>query len=224
VADLTTAADLATAAGTLVLALATFSAVRSGRRSAVLAEQALQAGVRPFLTPSKLSDDPLPVTFGDRHLVWIKGGRGTAELAPDAIYLTMSLRNAGQGPAVLHSWTAADAQEVSPDDTHRPLGEFRRLSRDIFVPPGDIGFWQGAIRGIDDPLYEDISAAVRERGRIMIDVLYGDSEGGQRAVTRFLLQPLPAGAEEPPPDRPGKAEQWMTSIGRHWNIDRPDPR
>ena len=42
-------------------------------------------------------------------------------------------------------------------------------------------------------------------------MLYGDHEGGQRAITRFLLVPQDDG-------------QWIAASGRHWNIDRPDPR
>ena len=56
-ADWQTISALATAGGTLVLAGATFSAVRSSNRSARIAEQALLAGMRPLLVPS-LSDAP----------------------------------------------------------------------------------------------------------------------------------------------------------------------
>ena len=49
--DWVTIASLATAAGTLVLAVATFSSVRSSSRSARIAEQALLADQRPLLMP-----------------------------------------------------------------------------------------------------------------------------------------------------------------------------
>jgi hypothetical protein len=51
-ADWPTIASLATAGGTLVLALATFSSVRSGQRSTQIAERALLIGLRPVLVPS----------------------------------------------------------------------------------------------------------------------------------------------------------------------------
>src|SRR6476619_6889645 len=54
--DWTTIASLATAGGTLVLAFATFAAVRSSNRSARLAEYAMQIGIRPLLLPSRLED------------------------------------------------------------------------------------------------------------------------------------------------------------------------
>ena len=27
-------------------------------------------------------------------------------------------------------------------------------TRDMYIPPGDVGFWQGALRDPDDPQYE----------------------------------------------------------------------
>ena len=45
-ADWASVASLATAAGTLVLAVATFASVRSANRTARAAEQSLQAGLR----------------------------------------------------------------------------------------------------------------------------------------------------------------------------------
>lgn len=56
-ADWQTISALATAAGTLVLALATFLAIRAGNRSARIAEQALLTAMRPLLVQS-LGDDP----------------------------------------------------------------------------------------------------------------------------------------------------------------------
>ncbi len=46
-----TVASLATAGGTLVLAIATFSATRSSNRSARLAERAILLQNRPVLSP-----------------------------------------------------------------------------------------------------------------------------------------------------------------------------
>ncbi len=55
--------SLATAGGTLVLALATFSSVKSANRSARVAERSLLAGLRPVLIPSKDKDPPERVRF-----------------------------------------------------------------------------------------------------------------------------------------------------------------
>ena len=63
-ADWVTISSLATAGGTLVLAVATFSSVRSANRSARVAERSLLAGIRPVLMPSQLDDAP---TRTDHH-------------------------------------------------------------------------------------------------------------------------------------------------------------
>ena len=51
-ADWTTIASLATAGGTLVLAVATYASVRSSNRSAQASERALSAAIRPVLVLS----------------------------------------------------------------------------------------------------------------------------------------------------------------------------
>lgn len=61
--DWATISSLATAAGTLVLAMATFAAVRSSNRSARLAEIALQEQRRPLLTASRLEDPRQKIMF-----------------------------------------------------------------------------------------------------------------------------------------------------------------
>ena len=95
--EVTTLAELGTALGTLVLALATFAAVRSANRSTLLTERSLLAAIRPLLVSSRLLDDDQKVGFVDDHWVTVKGGRATAEAEHDAVYLTISLRNVGTG-------------------------------------------------------------------------------------------------------------------------------
>ena len=103
-ADWVTISSLATAGGTLVLALATFASVRSANRSARVAEESLLASVRPLLVPTRFDDPTLKVGFGDDHWVHVRGGTGTIEITDEVIYMTISLRNAGNGIAVLHGW------------------------------------------------------------------------------------------------------------------------
>src|SRR4051794_34963661 len=103
-ADWSTIASLSTAGGTLVLAIATFTSVRSSNRAARVAEQSLLTRLRPLLVPSRLEDPPEKVGFMDEHWVKVPGGGGTAEVVGDVIYLTMSLRNVGNGMAVLDRW------------------------------------------------------------------------------------------------------------------------
>jgi hypothetical protein len=210
--DWVTISALATAFGTLVLAIATFASTRSATRAARAAERSLAAGLRPMLVSSREQDASQKVGFQDQHYVRIEGGRGSAEVADDAIYLTMSLRNVGAGVAVLHSWGIVTDRGASSANTPRPdPAGFHRLTRDIFVPAGDIGFWQGALREPDDDLFAALRAAIARREPITVYLLYGDVEGGQRAISRFALIPAADSA-------------WLANVARHWNLDRPDPR
>ena len=209
-ADWVTISALATATGTLVLATATFGSVRSANRAARVAEESLLAGIRPLLVPSHPDDLPIKVGFSDDHYVHTPGGGGTAEIGDDAIYLTMSLRNVGNGIAVLHGWRFDPTLE--PGDFERPpVDLFRRLNRDIYIASGEVGFWQGAFRDAGEPEFDELAAFISDRKRIFVDVLYGDQFGGQRAIGRFTLT---SRADGP----------WLVNVVRHWNVDRPDPR
>src|SRR5271154_3739700 len=102
--DWATVASFATAGGTLVLALATFSAVRSSNRAARIAEETLLTGMRPLLVPA-LTDDPVhKVLWHDRHTARVGGGRAIFEEEGGVIYLAMGIRNVGAGIALLHGW------------------------------------------------------------------------------------------------------------------------
>src|SRR4051812_39677812 len=103
-ADWSTIASLATAGGTLVLAVATFTSVRSANRAARVAEQSLMTRLRPLVVPSRFDDPPEKVGFMDDHWVRVPGGCATAEVENDIVYLTMALRNVGPGIAVLDRW------------------------------------------------------------------------------------------------------------------------
>jgi hypothetical protein len=208
-ADWASVASLATAAGTLVLAVATFASVRSANRTARAAEQSLQAGLRPLLVASRLHDDTQKVMFVDGKWVQVPGGRASVLAEERVIYLAMSVRNVGRGIAVVHGWHFYPDWGLGVPDP--VLEEFHRQSRDLYMPPGDIGFWQAAFRDEADPQYDDACKAVTSRSQLTVDILYGDAYGGQRVVTRFGLQP--AGNDG-----------WLIAVNRHWNIDRPDPR
>lgn len=211
-----TISALSTGVGTLVLAVATFASVRSANRAARTSERALLQGLRPLLFPSRLSDEPLKVSFFDRHWMRVPGGQGAVEATPDVVYLAMSLRNVGSGLAVLDGWHVSSRPEAGPQSAdHAPLEEFRRLTRDLYVPPGDIFFWQGALRDSSDAIFDEISKAAKDQTALTVELLYGDEEGGQRTITRFTVL-----AHQP---EDGEAI-WLSTVSRHWNIDRADPR
>jgi hypothetical protein len=214
-----TISSLATAFGTLVLAVATFVSVRSANRSARVAEAALMVNTRPLLSPSRFDDPPQKVYFQEGTAFRIEGGRGLAHHSEAAgvIYLALSLRNAGQGVGVIHGWRFQAGRELNPQ---RPDPEsFRRQSLDLVIAPGDVGYWEGALRDSDDPQHAEAVHAVKESGvgTVTIDLLYGDHEGGQRVISRMMLHRFIS-------DDPDRPPGWLSTVVRHWNLDRPDPR
>jgi hypothetical protein len=122
----------------------------------------------------------------------------------------MALRNVGNGIAVLHGWHFYPERRLT-EMTPTSLEDFTRLTRDLYVPVGDVGFWQGVFRDSSAPEFAEAAASINARQPTMIDLLYGDNEGGQRVISRFTMMPRDDGG-------------WLVSAGRHWNIDREDPR
>jgi hypothetical protein len=208
--DWSTAASLATAAGTLILALATFVAVRAANRAARVAEYSMQIGIRPLLMPSRLEDTAQKLMWGDEHWARLTGGGAVAEETDGNVYLAMSVRNSGSGIGVIHGWHLW-LEDLHDQHPHAEPPEFRTQIRDLFVGGNDVGFWQAAIRDRDDPEYGTLLEAVEAPRLFAIELLYSDHEGGQRAIGRFSMAPL-------------KDSVWLCSVVRHWNLDRPDPR
>jgi hypothetical protein len=204
------ASSFATGAGTLVLAVATFASVRSANRSARTADQALQEARRPVLVHSRLEDPVQKIAFIDAHWVSVGGGRAVAEQRGDIIYLVMSVRNVGAGIAVLQGWAArpglvrANVDPAAEEDVHL-------LTRDLYVPAGDIGIWQGALRDPEHAQHGALREAIEQRGPFSIELLYTDNVGGQRTISRFTIAPT-------------GDEGWMASVGRHFYLDGHSPR
>ena len=219
-----TASDLATGAGTLVLAVATFAAVRSANRSTRLTEESMRASMRPVLMHSRLSDPVQKFAFGDGKWVGVTGGGAVVEATEGAVYLAISVRNAGTGMAILHGWRACPGRPANLDE-RPPLDWFTAQPRDMYVAPDDVGFWQGALRDPLQEVFKSVTAAVTGEGQVYVDLLYGDFEGGQRVISRFNLVYRQAGqVSHPARSGPQDEGQWLASVVRHWNVDRPDPR
>jgi hypothetical protein len=202
--------SLATGAGTLVLAVATFASVRSANRAARTAERALQVGLRPVLAPSRPQDPADKILFADDHWLTVRGGEAVVESSDGVVYLALGLRNVGMGLAVLRGWrvTSEALQGLGGVAYPTSISEFRSQQRDLYVPAGDVGFWQGAVRDGADPLLAELRTIAADRRGLTIDLLYGDHEGGQRRITRFVLTPR-------------QASGWLCSATRHWNVDHP---
>lgn len=209
-----TIASFCTAAGTLVLALATFSAIRSSNRYARVAERSLLASQRPVLTPSR-DDDPVErVRFGDGYTLEVHGHGCAFELGDEGLYMAIGIRNGGNGLAVIHAWRPEVRPGMHPEDTAPALEDFRRQSRDLFIPADYPGFWQGAIRDTDDADYKSLHDAYESGDRVVVDLLYGDAEGGQRTIARFTVS-----------SRNGvDGEHPRADVVRYWYVDAADPR
>jgi hypothetical protein len=216
--DWGTFASLATAFGTLVLAIATFASIRSANRSARVAQQALAVNLRPLLIPSRLTDATQKIFFMEGTPIRLDGGRGMVEFddGTGVVYLAISLRNAGPGIAVIHGWRFLAGRETNPA---RPdPATFRTQGLDLAIGPSDIGYWEGALRDSGDPQFGEAFEATKEGGGLVsVDLLYGDQDGQQRVITRIMLRRV--GSENT--DRP---QAWLATVVRHWNVDRPDPR
>jgi hypothetical protein len=209
--DWTTISSLVTGGGTLVLAVATFAAVRSANRSARIAELALQEQRRPVLVQSRLEDPLQKLMFVDGHWIAAAGGRAAVEHIDGNVYLGISLRNVGSGIGVCQGWIVKPLLATSQTaPTPAALDEFRLQSRDLYVPAGDIGMWQGALRNPDDPVRAAAAAAIDAGQPISIELLYSDQVGLQRTITRFGLVP--------------SADAWLASVTRHWYLDWEGPR
>lgn len=208
--DWVTISGLATAGGTLVLAAATFAAVRSSNRSAQLAELALRQQLRPVLVNSQLEDPSQKIMFMEGKWIQAGGNEAAAEHSDGIVYLGLSVRNVGTGIGVLIGWhVLADEWPARGDPL--PADQFRRQLRDLLIPAGGIGLWQGALRDSAEELHGKVAAVVGGRTPFAIDLLYSDHMGGQRAITRFSVSP--AGEE-----------RWLAGAVRHWALDGPDPR
>lgn len=209
--DWPTVASLVSAGSTLVLSVATFSAIRSANRSAKAAEQTVLSNLRPVLAPSRLDDRNEKIIWMDGHQTLLGGGLGYAEPTDDRLYLALSLRNVGNGLAVLQGWEPSATRRIS-SEPHAEVSDFRPLTRDLYIPAGDVSYWHAMIHDQDDPAFAGLAESVQLRRPLGVDLLYTDHEGGQRTISRFALHPH------------GRDDQWIATVSKHWYLDRPDPR
>ena len=223
-ADWVTISSLATAGGTLVLAVATFSSVRSANRSARVAERSLLAGLRPVLIPSR-EDDP------DRARA-LRRRSGAQRAGPRRRRAAVATRAS--------TWrsrcaTAARGWRSSMAGTRRPRGsrpelscdeppdidEFRRQQLDLYIPAGDTGYWQGAIARSATPDFARVRDAA-ERRRSAPDRPALRRPRGRTAHDRALS---PGGLADEEADRVdvSQAEGRRASVLRYGS-GREDPR
>ena len=123
----------------------------------------------------------------------------------------------GAGIAVLRAYhlQADPAREVAADPQgaarHRrgdgppTVSSFAPQQRDLLISAGRVGFWQAALRDPSAALHAAVAEAIDPAGRITVDVLYGDHEGGQPTITRLVMLCDESGA-------------WRCDATRHWNL------
>jgi hypothetical protein len=173
----------------------------------------------------RLGDDLLPgwggrhnrvetVDFADGHRFNLPGGGAAVEATRNAVYLALSLRNVGAGIAVLQAWQVTEGIP-SPGQVREsmppPVEDFLPLARDQYIPAGDIGIWQGALRDSADPRHAMLTAAATEPRSFMLELLYTDQVGGQRTVSLFAVRAEDEG-------------HWTGAVARHWYLDGIAPR
>lgn len=208
--DWVTISALATASGTLVLAAATFASVRSANRAARVAEQAFLMGQRPLVMPSRLDDPPEKLMWSDEHWAHMEGGSGLGrtggwERLPRDVPAQRRQRH--RGPAGM----AGQAQADRAHDGAVRSGDVPTATPRPLRAAGNVGFWQAAIRDASDPDHGWLREHIEGRTLFMVELLYSDHEGGQRATGLFTLAP-------------GESHHWICSVVQHWNLDRPNPR
>jgi hypothetical protein len=178
------------------------------------------AGLRPVLIPSREEDPVERIRFGDQQLVTVPGHGAAVVLTEDVIYLAVALRNGGSGLGVLHGWRVSQRPAVVPrndsgrarEETIPDLEEFRRQQIDLYIPAGQSGYWMGALRDPSAPIFQELQRSTLDEQAVVLDLLYGDHEGGQRTIVRLVIA-----------DWPEVEGERVTAL-RYWNVDREDPR
>jgi len=192
-----------------VLGVATFASVRSANRAARAAEGSLLAGLRPAgaVTPPGPPREGLvrrPALAPHRRRPRRHRGDQRGDLPG---HVTAQRRHRHRYPARLGVLPRTAQRRCRPPRSrslsaaharHLCAGGGHRFLDERIPRPGVRRIRTGA-------------QAIAARQALTIDLLYGDFEGGQCSVTRFGL--LPVGEDG-----------WLTAAGRHWNIDRPQPR
>jgi hypothetical protein len=69
------------------------------------------------------------------------------------------------------------------------------------------------------PGYDEVRRSLESGGAIEVDLLYGDHEGGQRTIARFVVAPWPTDD-----DRPAIEHPMRVIVIRYWTVDGHDPR
>ena len=160
-----------------------------------------------MLIPAHEWDAAERVTFYD-EIVQLRGGFATVEERGGNLYFAAQLRNVGAGIGVLTSWLVeADNGRRSLNQLAPDTSNFVAQQRSLYVPAGDVGYWQGAIREGDTDRgdADALRHAIEAGERLTLYLRYADQDGGHDTITRYTLMP----------DENG---DWLFGIARHWSL------
>jgi hypothetical protein len=168
------------------------------------------------LAPAGTDDPAENVQFADGRIFPVGNGQALVAQDAGAVYLAIPPRNVGAGLAVLRGYhiQGEPASHVAQD----PRGPARHLrgdppphsrafspqQRDLLISTRRAGFWQAALRDPKTRRHGEVTQTIGTRGRVTVDVLYGDHEGNQPSITRFVLLP--------------EADSWRCDATRYWSL------
>jgi hypothetical protein len=136
-----------------------------------------------------------------------------------AIHFAIAVPNVCAGIAQIrgHCHDSESSDQVAHDpleparhrrgDGSPDVSTFAEHQRDIYIAAGDLGIWQTALPDPDTHLHAATADAIRSSGRITTDLLYGDHEGGQQTIARFVLLP-------------DSEQGWCCDVSRYWSLDQ----
>jgi hypothetical protein len=166
------------------------------------------------MTPRR-GDPAVDVQFADGQVFETGWGDALLRRRDGVIYLALQLRNGGAGVAHLVAYRLEPEPAGTVTQDPRGLARHRRgdpspdpstfteQQRDLYIPAGELGHWQAALRDPTTELYTTMGEAITTLGRVTIDLLYGDIEDGQATITRFVLLP-------------GEQNKWRCDVTHHW--------
>ena len=157
--DWTTVSSLTTGAGTLVLAVATFAAVRSANRAARVAggsSVGRPAAAAGALAPGRRR----PEGVLRRRQGRATGRRRAVPRKSTAATSTWASRCATPAGASRYCMAGGSRPARRPSRAGRRRKPSGRTTRDIFIAPNDVGFWQAAFRDSADRQYDEAVGAV----------------------------------------------------------------
>jgi hypothetical protein len=107
--------------------------------------------------------------------------------------------------AILVAWKVT-SDTLGPEIDRPEPGDMTQQMRDLSVPGGDTGYWQGALRDPADELFTSTRRAIEERSPITIELYYTDLVGSHPTISRFRLTSH------------DDDDKWFCAVSHHWTL------